>query len=569
MRVREFSLSLFLWACGAIVFIAPRADAQYVPSSGIPQPQPLPGALGVQSVASPRNTAPAYAAPVYPGSAYATQPYSVQPNAAQQSIVQGGTVATPGMTSAGMSSKDFLKLMEEANGKKGIGVFGGDFPGAKKIPQASSSQPAFTQTMAPKQVRGETNPEGSSQTPSGDQPLFLPPPANAKSPSDIATNLAAPNLPPSNPVLNLAPPAATSVAVPTSIHPTVPSPQMRSDSNEPIWAPPPPGQSQPIGSGAVPLASAIPAPGPSQQPWIAPAPVQPNVSRQPLPVKKSSPQTPSSQIFGSYYSVWLERTGDNSTTFSQAGDLGGFGTEQAGSYTLGFMTDPMEMVEFNFMGTLNWDRHLQSTGPVNSLLQSSDPGWLTNFNQADNHEQFQTANLRTFALNKRLITDELGNSFYGLNIIDYSEGYRFESRAPGGTATMNFSAKNLLAGMHAGMELWRPFSQRFSLGGQGIGGLYGNFDKASWSANSGNGRSFNVSDQEWNLAFKLGVAARARYQFNSRCAAFGGYEWTYLGGLATVAHQPIGTLSNTPTLDMSTNSGFLLQGAQCGIEFQY
>jgi hypothetical protein len=233
------------------------------------------------------------------------------------------------------------------------------------------------------------------------------------------------------------------------------------------------------------------------------------------------------------------------------------------------MTDPMEMVEFNFMGTLNWERQLQSTGPVNSLLQSSDPGWLTNFNQADNHDQFQTAKLRTYALNKRLITDELGNSFYGLSIIDYSEQYQFESRAPGGTANMNISTKNLLAGMHTGMELWRPFSQRFSLGGQGTAGLYGNFDKASWNASSGNGKSFDVSDQECNLAFKLGVAARARYQLNSRCAAFGGYEWTYLGGLATVAHQPIGTLSSTPALDMSTNSGYLLQGAQCGIEFQY
>jgi hypothetical protein len=275
------------------------------------------------------------------------------------------------------------------------------------------------------------------------------------------------------------------------------------------------------------------------------------------------------RVMGGYESVWMERTGDQSMSYSQGSTLGSFGTDQAGLYTIGYLVDPMESLEFRFLGTFHWDRDHISTGPINSTLLSNEPAWLQNFNGATRHEQRHQAELRSYEFNKRLITDDLGNSYFGLNIIDYSEDYRFASSAPGGSATMGINTANILAGMHAGMELWRPFSQRFSLGGQGACGLYANFADANWTASSGNGLTLNVASEDWHLAFKLGLAAKARYQFNSSCSAFGGYDWTYLGGLATAENQPTHSLSNQPAFSMTTNAGFLLQSASCGIEFRY
>lgn len=271
----------------------------------------------------------------------------------------------------------------------------------------------------------------------------------------------------------------------------------------------------------------------------------------------------------SYFSNWLERTGDTSLSYSQGGSLGTFGTDQAGRFSLGYMVDPMECYEFSFLGSLSWNRELQSTGPIDSTLQSNDPNWLTHLQQATSQHQFQSATMRSYSLHKRLITDELGNSYFGLGVIDYAEQYSLLSQGPNGTASMNIDTSNLWVGAQAGMELWRPLSQRLSIGAQGNGGLYANFADADWRADSGSGLTLNTSADKWNLAFLVGVNARARYRFNSYCAAYGGYEWTYLGGLATVDQQSIQTLSTTPSWNMTTNAGFLLQGAQCGLEFQY
>jgi len=336
-----------------------------------------------------------------------------------------------------------------------------------------------------------------------------------------------------------------------------------------------------MGSGSVPMmAPQIEAPQTSVQP-VVPNPNGPSANAV-LPSERANgnavPQDPPAipqklakrhRVMGGYESVWMERTGDQSMSYSQGSTLGSFGTDQAGLYTIGYLMDPMESLEFRFLGTFHWDRNHQSEGPVNSTLGSNDPTWLQNFSAANRHEQRHQAMLRSYDLNKRLITDDLGSSYYGLNIIDYSEEYRFQSSAPGGTATMGIGTSNILAGMHAGMELWRPFSQRFSLGGQGACGLYANFADANWTANSGNGLALNVSDEDWHLAFKLGIAAKARYQFNSACSAFGGYDWTYLGGLATAENQPTHSLSSQPSFGMTTNAGFLLQSASCGIEFRY
>lgn len=546
----------------------------------------------------------------------------------------GPPLASAPSPEGAVTSKDFLKLMEEANASRGIGVYGGEFPGAKKIPQANSTQPAFQQTLIP--------PRPVSTVPSA---VAVPPSAVGSSESTaLGSESPKPFLPPPIPFVQPPAPSQIATVTPGNIEPVSPSPSQQVPGAAfqqpttptamlgavPEWnasqanVPTSPGMLAPRVSSQ-PQVSNLPYPSPNPgQPYTAVAP-NPSIENPNFPVvtdpsfggnsaSMPAPQSPAPQapvqpfvlnangpgasyvpplerapgrtvsqdapaippkaqrrhhVVGGYDSIWMERTGDQSMSYSQGSTLGSFGTEQAGLYTIGYMMDPMEILEFQFLGTFHWERQHQALGPVDSTLVSNEPAWLQNFNAATSHEQRHQATLRSYALNKKLITDDLGSSYYGLNIIDYSEDYRFQSSAPSGVASMGISTANILAGMHAGMELWRPFSQRFSLGGQGACGLYANFADANWTANSGNGLALNATGDDWNLAFKLGIAAKARYQFNSAFSAYGGYDWTYLGGLATAENQPTNNLASQPSFSMTTNAGFLLQSASCGLEFRY
>ena len=296
-------------------------------------------------------------------------------------------------------------------------------------------------------------------------------------------------------------------------------------------------------------------------------------SSAPLPSARAAAPNGPRWIAG-YDTVWLKRAGDESTTFSQSGELGAFGFDQASRVSLAWQSDPMEYYEFAFLGSLVWNRALTSEPAMPSIqsqlqASSSEPNWLTNMNGASTHTQVQRANLRSYELNKRWITDDLGNYFFGFNIIDYSEQYRFDSVRNGNTGTMGIDTTNLMAGLQGGIELWRPISQRIALGGNGLTGLYGNFAHGDWRMDSGSGSSFATSADQFRIAGTLGLGARARYQFSSHCWAYGGYQWWYLAGLATVDNQPIGEVSSTASLDMTTNAGILLHGASCGLEFRF
>lgn len=532
----------------------------------------------------------------------------------------GTTPNGPSLPQMTMNSKDFLKLMEEANAAKGLSVYSGNFPGARPVPKAPVVE---RPTPVPPAQQPEHAPAGTIATPSG---FALPPvsptdlgsPESGYSPRQLPLNFPQPQLPsPTSQGIQLPPPSLTTHGVPNnSIDSSMTPP---GTVGLPHAAPPTPARnptgtdlsSATMGSGlvstdSVPMApqnfngihpsspyASPPHASPWPQTWPDPTnlevppghPFQAQTTSNPTPQVQSrvpqasqrwnanAPKRTSSErqarFVASYFSNWLERTGDTSMSFSQSGSLGSFGTDQAGRFSLGYMVDPMECYEVSFLGSLSWNRELQSMGPVDSTLQSDDPVWLTHLQQATSQQQFHSATLRSYSLHKRLITDDLGNSYFGLGVIDYAEQYTLLSNGSSGSASMNIDTSNLWVGAQGGLELWRPLSQRLSVGAQGNAGLYANFADADWRADSGTGLTLNTSADKWNLAFLVGVNARARYRFNSYCAAYGGYEWTYLGGLATVDQQPIQTLSTTPSWNLTTNAGFLLQGAQCGLEFQY
>jgi hypothetical protein len=50
-------------------------------------------------------------------------------------------------------------------------------------------------------------------------------------------------------------------------------------------------------------------------------------------------------------------------TYSQAGPLGTFGSDLASEVSVGYLTNPMDCYEFSYLGSLNWNRANESTGP--------------------------------------------------------------------------------------------------------------------------------------------------------------------------------------------------------------
>jgi hypothetical protein len=282
-------------------------------------------------------------------------------------------------------------------------------------------------------------------------------------------------------------------------------------------------------------------------------------------------QVPSPRFSLSYENVWLRRSGDEGTSWSSGGALGPIGEDQAAIFRIGWYSNPMERCEFAYTGSLVWHRSALHSQPTTSLLtpSGSEPDWFPSFQNSLQHEQGHTARLRSYELNKRWITDDLGNYFLGLNIIDYGEIYGLRSLDSDGSGLLGLSTSNLLAGLQGGLELWHPLSQRLALGGQGVIGLYGNFADGDWHVAVEDEVLLRRGDERFQTAAGFGLNAKGRYQFTSRLYAYGSYRWWYLAGMATVDDQTIGPLALDTPFGLSTDAGFLIHGATCGLEFVF
>ncbi|MCY3006976.1 MAG: hypothetical protein NTV29_13520 [Planctomycetota bacterium] len=421
-----------------------------------------------------------------------------------------------------LTSRDYLRMMEEANSAAGIAPVGGGFVGAKPRPNGSLATP----------------------------PASVPP---ASVPHTFAPSVRA--------ALPTPPPTfAPSALEPTAVQQSNPQ-ELSSPSYSPGYSPGSPG-SPGYSIGAVPEVGL-----PTSNSFVA----QGQPSRTPQSVDRAlgSTRWEGPRWVGRYASIGMRRPGDESLTFSQGGQLGTFGSDTASEVSVGYMTNPMDCYEFSYLGSLNWIRANETTGPVSSSLSSLDPQWLNHFQNADLHQQHHSAKYRQYGFERRWLTDDIGNSRLGMRVIDYSEQYRLRSLGFGGEGRYGLDTGNLLVGIASGMELWRPISQRVALGGSIDGGLYANFAEAGNQASDGNGRDASVVDQDLSLAASLGLHLRARYQLRSWAGLYGGYRWMLLTGVATVDDQAPSPLADTLLLSTSSDASLLFHGFDAGLEFKF
>ena len=449
-----------------------------------------------------------------------------------------------------LTSKDYLRLMEEANLAAGIAPVGGSFVGAK--PRPNGSLPTPPSAAAP-----------SAAFPSPAFPSAAFPPSASPFPGLPTSTLPSeatmpkPGAPRS---MRLPPPQTATQLAPPPQSPTAPYPQAaEAPTSLPSMVAAPEVTASPQGL----FAPETPLPQNYQPQAYQPQTYQ-AIDR---PLENARWTGP--RWVGRYASIGMRRPGDESLTYSQAGPLGTFGSDLASEVSVGYLTNPMDCYEFSYLGSLNWNRANESTGPISSSLSSLDPQWLDPFQNADLHQQHHSAEYRQYGLARRSLTDDIGNSTLGMRVIDYSEQYRFRSLASGGEGRYELDTGNLLVGIASGMELWRPLSQRMALGGAIDGGLYANFAEARNQASDGNGRDASVLDQDLSLAASLGVHLRARYQLRSWAGLYGGYRWMLLSGVATVDDQAPSPLADTLWLSTSSDASLLFHGFDVGLEFKF
>lgn len=508
--------------------------------------------------------------------------------------------------SAPLTSKDYLKLMEQANAAAGIQPTGGNFAGAKPRPQGSLEipslqkgpmqpnasvaplPPAQIQTTPPVALSASTPGQPPRQTqitglPPGLAQNFLPAPAAEQlrlqqtGPGPLPSSFPGSYQPiAGNPGIASTDPVFNATKYSSSAGTTNPTEQVWMDSQD--------GQDRRIvGSGAVseqvppvwngqlanpPGSMPMESYPQSQNPWMQP---QQSTAFQNQPAERAqvTKTWTGPRWLARYATLSMRRPGDESMSFGDSVGMGTFGSDQASDITIGYMTNPIDCYEFNYLGSLNWVRNQDLLGPIATRLTSSDSDWISAYQDADSLKQSHNAGLRQYGLSRRWMTDDIGNSSLGLRVIDYSERYRLQSVKASRLGKVGVDTDNLLVGIATGMELWRPVSQRMAFGGSIDGGLYGSFARASIEADDGDGRYSAVDDSDLSLAASGTFHLRGRYQLRSWAGLYGGYRWMVITGLASVDDQALPVISDQMTMSTSSDATILFHGFDAGMEFRF
>ncbi len=267
-----------------------------------------------------------------------------------------------------------------------------------------------------------------------------------------------------------------------------------------------------------------------------------------------------------YEAVGFRRSNDSVGPYSQGDGLQRFDQDISGRYTFSRLLGNIESIEFKFTGPFHWDKQSNAIGSVDSNLPSSI---ATSFDGADGHQQSHRVRLSSYELNRCWSGDELSKIFCGLRLFDYDERYRLESTK--GVSSSNFllETDNFLAGGQMGMNLFRPISQRLTVGFGTAIGLYGNFASGSLNATDGATTFVDTSDSGFRVNSMFDICGLINYRVSQNIVATGGYEWWYFPGLATVADQRLSNNAQLSQFSMRSGDDQLFRGWSAGLSARF
>ena len=258
-----------------------------------------------------------------------------------------------------------------------------------------------------------------------------------------------------------------------------------------------------------------------------------------------------------YEVLGFHRSNDSIGPYSQGQAQSRFDQDISARYTFSRLLGGVERIEFKFTGPFHWDKQSFANGPVDSNFPTSI---APAFDQADNHRLSHQIRLSSYELNRCWSSDELSTFFYGLRIFDHAESYRLEANKSTDKSALQLGTNNFLAGGQIGLNLFRPISQRWTVGFEGGLGLYGNFASGSLDAVSGSTSLLDSSDSRLRLTSVLTTGGRINYRLSQNVVATSAYEYWYFPGLATAAHQPLSSNAQLASLALRTGDDQLFRG---------
>ncbi len=267
-----------------------------------------------------------------------------------------------------------------------------------------------------------------------------------------------------------------------------------------------------------------------------------------------------------FEAISLYRSNDSVGPYSQNESLQSFDRELSGRFILSRLFGSLERLDFIFTGPFHFEKQSSMIGPVDSSLPST---LAPAFDAADRHQPSHRIKLSSYELNRCSSGDEQSQFFYGLRFFDHNERFTLDSTRGASSSQFQIETENFMAGGQIGLDLFRPVSQRLSLGIGSLVGVYGNFANASVRASSGATSLLATSDNGLRINFMFGVNGRLKYQVSKSITAFGGYELWYFPGLATAADQRLAGDPLHTSFSMQTDDDQLFRGWSAGLSGRF
>ena len=267
-----------------------------------------------------------------------------------------------------------------------------------------------------------------------------------------------------------------------------------------------------------------------------------------------------------YEAISFHRSNDSVGPFSQNAPMQYFDREMTGRFTVSKLFGGLERIDFIFTGPFHFEKQNSVSGPVNSNL----PGTISSgFDAADRHQQSHSIKLSSYELNRCSSGDDLSQFFYGLRFLEHNERYMLDSTKGLAGSHFRIESENFMAGGQIGLDLFRPVSQRFSVGFGSSVGVYGNFATAAVSASDGANSILDASDSGFRINSMFGGNGRLKYQVSKNIVASGGYELWYFPGLATAADQRLPSGPQPASFSLQSDDDQLFRGWSAGLSGRF
>jgi hypothetical protein len=266
-----------------------------------------------------------------------------------------------------------------------------------------------------------------------------------------------------------------------------------------------------------------------------------------------------------YEAIRFHRSNDSVGPYSQNDPLQRFDTELSGRTTVSRLFGDLERIDFIFTGPFHFEKRNSVSGPVDSNLPASiSPA----FNAADRHNQSHHIQLSSYELNFSS-GDELSKFSYGLRIVDHNELFAFDSTKATSDSHFRVETENFMAGGQMGVDLFRPVSQRLSVGIGFMGGVFGNFASASVGASNGATSLMDAGASGFRINSMFSGNGRLKYQVTKNITASGGYEVWYFPGLATAADQRLASDPLLTPFSLQTDDDQFFRGWSAGLSGRF